>query len=165
MNMTTPFGLPLSDQIVNVPNLNPEIQEDQLIDGINAKIWEDQIIDGINPEIWEEGNNHPDDSEKPEIQDDSKELSLASCREHWTICMPARYVTNHVGLLNIGEGEENPIMLLLRDEIDELQIKLDKCDADIPDIQQALIDVEIAYLTKPNSLSIGQNGWWLCTKS
>ena len=76
-----------------------------------------------------------------------------SRREHRTIRMPARYVTNHVGLLKIGEGEENPIMLLLRDEIDELQIELDKRDADIPDIQQALIDVEIAYvnasLTEP----------------
>ena len=67
--------------------------------------------------------------------------------------MPACYITNHIGLSNIGEGEENPIMLLLRDEIDELQIKLNKCDVDIPDIQQALIDVETAYvntsLTEP----------------
>ena len=70
-----------------------------------------------------------------------------SRREHRTIRMPAHYVTNHVGLSNIGEGEENPIMLLLRDEIDELQIELDKRDADIPDIQQALINVETAYVT------------------
>ena len=67
--------------------------------------------------------------------------------------MPAHYITNHVGLSNIRKGEENPIMLLLRDKIDELQIELDKRDVDIPDIQQALIDVETAYvnasLTEP----------------
>ena len=133
MNMMTPFGSPLSDRIVIVPIQNPEIQEDR-------------IIDGINPEIREEGDNHPDCSENPEIRDDHEEPSLVSHCEHWTIHMPARYITNHVGLSNISKGEENPIMLLLRDKIDELQTELNKRDADIPDIQQALIDIETAYV-------------------
>jgi hypothetical protein len=65
--------------------------------------------------------------------------------------MPARYVINHAELSS--EGGENPIMLLLEDKIDELQIELDRKTADIPGIQQALIDAEVAFvnasLTEP----------------
>ena len=77
--------------------------------------------------------------------------SLASRREHRTVRMPARYVVNHAELAS--EGERNPIMLLLDGEIDELQVELDRSPTNIPDVQQALIDIETTYvnasLTEP----------------
>ena len=58
--------------------------------------------------------------------------------------MPACYVVNHAKLAS--EGERNPIMLLLDGEIDELQVELDRSPTNIPDVKQALIDIETTYI-------------------
>ena len=90
--------------------------------------------------------DHNDNDEK--LPADS---SLASRREHRTVRMPAGYVVNHGELAS--EGERNPIMLLLDGEIDELQVELDRSPTNIPDVQQAHIDIETTYvnasLTEP----------------